>query len=113
MAIRNQIIMFMYMCFSEYGFSLQTLFKLLGVRDFLPNDQILKFLATTVCKDKWTQALCSNVVFLFSGYDPKQLNMVCIIQCTILYCIMYPIVFALLPVTHSVLTFMTFALFLC
>ncbi|XP_048240638.1 lysosomal acid lipase/cholesteryl ester hydrolase-like [Haliotis rufescens] len=50
------------------------IYKLFKHRDFLPHDEILQLLADTVCQDKHTRFLCSNVLFLIAGYDVSNLN---------------------------------------
>lgn len=42
----------------------------------------MKWLADNVCvKDDPLHSLCSNILFLFCGFDPKELNAVSIYQC--------------------------------
>ncbi|XP_022293605.2 gastric triacylglycerol lipase-like [Crassostrea virginica] len=55
-------------------FTDELLFALLGRRDFLPNDWIFKVLGSTLCKEKITSIICTNVIFLLAGYDTSNLN---------------------------------------
>jgi hypothetical protein len=41
----------------------------------LPSDKLIKYLADEFC-DKDLKFICSNLLFLFAGFDEKQLNMV-------------------------------------
>lgn len=51
------------------------LFDVFGVRDFLPSDDIIHWLATYVCKPTDLKELCSNIIFIVCGFDKPQLNM--------------------------------------
>merc|ERR1719193_235635 len=52
---------------------IEDLFRIFGVREFLPNDEILDWLARGLCT--WeTRIFCSDLLFVISGYDPQQLN---------------------------------------
>ena len=51
-------------------------FKIFGIRDFLPSDDILHWMATYVCEPTDLRVFCSSVIFLISGFDVPQLNMV-------------------------------------
>ncbi|XP_048769439.1 gastric triacylglycerol lipase-like [Ostrea edulis] len=55
-------------------FTDELLYGLLGRRDFLPNDWIFKVLGSTLCKEKITSIICTNVIFLLAGYDTSNLN---------------------------------------
>ena len=55
---------------------LQDFFKIFGVRDFLPSNDILKWMATYVCEPTDLRVFCSSVIFLICGFDVPQLNMV-------------------------------------
>lgn len=61
--------------FRHLGPELEFLFKLLGVRDFLPSDFLIHWLADHVCDEHVLDLICSNIVFLIAGYDKTQLNM--------------------------------------
>lgn len=52
-----------------------SLLRVLGGEEFLPSSQLKKSLARKVCTKKYLDQLCSNTLFLISGYNPKQLNM--------------------------------------
>ncbi|XP_069136610.1 gastric triacylglycerol lipase-like [Argopecten irradians] len=49
-------------------------YLLLGRKDFLPNDLIIKILGDTLCKETTTRAVCSDILFLCAGYDIHNLN---------------------------------------
>ena len=49
-----------------------------GVRDFLPSNEITKWLAKNVCTEDIPALLCENILFLLGGYDVEQMNTVCI-----------------------------------
>lgn len=53
---------------------IEDLFAVLGVRDFLPSDDIIRWLATYVCKPTDLEEICSNIIFLICGFDISQLN---------------------------------------
>ena len=53
---------------------LQDLFRLLGVRDFLPNNKLIRFLGSTVCETFGLRVLCEDVLFILAGFDRQQLN---------------------------------------
>ena len=61
-------ILFIYLIFS------QDLFKIFGIRDFLPSDFIIRWLAKYVCSDKDLETFCSDIIFIICGFDKKQLN---------------------------------------
>ncbi|EDV27058.1 uncharacterized protein TRIADDRAFT_54597 [Trichoplax adhaerens] len=53
---------------------LSDLFQLLGYKDFLPNDFLIKLLATEVCGTRYLNKLCEDMIFLITGFDKPQLN---------------------------------------
>ena len=50
------------------------MFKIFGVRDFLPSNSAIKWLAQNVCSKEDLKTLCSNALFIIAGFDKKQLN---------------------------------------
>ena len=61
--------------FINVSFSFKELFHaLFGRKDFMPNSQILDWLADKVCKHV-VQAYCENIIFLFCG-PSKYMNQV-------------------------------------
>lgn len=52
---------------------LEDLFHLFGVKDFLPNDDVMKLIANTICASDLAE-LCSDVLFLICGFDKSNLN---------------------------------------
>lgn len=53
---------------------IEILFYIFGVRDFLPSDAIIHWLAKHVCSDKDLETFCSDIIFIICGFDKKQLN---------------------------------------
>ena len=52
----------------------QGLFKIFGIRDFLPSDFIIHWLAKYVCSLEDLETFCSDIIFVIAGFDKKQLN---------------------------------------
>ena len=48
--------------------------KLLGVRDFVPNNWVMKLLADVLCAAHITENVCADVIFLLAGFDTSNLN---------------------------------------
>jgi len=49
--------------------------KMIGMNEFLPNGSFLTRLASMLCTGNWlSEKLCTNVLFLITGYDSEQLN---------------------------------------
>ena len=46
------------------------------MRDFLPSDRFIRWLADFVCSEKDLETFCGDIVFVICGFDKKQLNMV-------------------------------------
>ncbi|XP_052820111.1 gastric triacylglycerol lipase-like [Mya arenaria] len=61
--------------FSPFAYDLAFLFRLLGVKDFLPSDWLFHWLAREVCGHEIPDFLCENILFLFGGFDYKYMNM--------------------------------------
>ncbi|EDO29518.1 predicted protein [Nematostella vectensis] len=53
---------------------IEFLFKVLGVRDFLPTDDLMRVLADLVCRPDYIRVVCSDFLFLIAGMDRSQLN---------------------------------------
>lgn len=51
------------------------IWDLFGRKDFLPQNDLIKFFATEFCSKKPLSVLCGNVFFLLCGFDEKNLNM--------------------------------------
>ncbi|XP_051530604.1 gastric triacylglycerol lipase [Myxocyprinus asiaticus] len=51
------------------------IWDLFGRKDFLPQNDLIKFFATEFCSRKPLSVLCGNVFFLLCGFDEKNLNM--------------------------------------
>lgn len=60
---------------ADYLPELEDFFKIFGVRDFLPSNEVLHWMATHVCGPHELRVFCSSVVFLICGFDVPQLNM--------------------------------------
>jgi len=54
------------------------MFELFGVRDFLPQNYVVTWLASHLCTKPGLKDVCANIVFVICGYDKAQLNTVCI-----------------------------------
>ncbi|XP_055375837.1 lipase 1-like [Condylostylus longicornis] len=49
--------------------------KLLGIYEFLPNSHIMRLAGQVLCHDEAvTQVVCTNIIFLVMGYNSEQLN---------------------------------------
>ncbi|XP_071642183.1 uncharacterized protein [Temnothorax longispinosus] len=60
---------------ARFSGPLEELMKLIGMYDFEPTSEALKIFARIVCaEDAITQPLCSNILFLFGGFNKDQLN---------------------------------------
>ena len=58
--------------FSYVQSEIEIFFKMLGVRDFMPSQKWIRFLADKACPID--EAMCSNILFLMAGYDKRNLN---------------------------------------
>ncbi|XP_022116482.2 lipase 3 [Pieris rapae] len=55
--------------------SLETILKLIGANEILPNGNLNKLAGEKLCiEEAITQSLCTNLLFLFCGFDVEQLN---------------------------------------
>jgi len=52
------------------------LFDILGIRDLLPDPGLVELLGTKACAVPDIKELCANVMFLITGFDEKNLNLV-------------------------------------
>ncbi|KYQ55059.1 Lipase 3 [Trachymyrmex zeteki] len=69
--MRNPIFQFL----ARFSDPLDELFKLIGIYEFAPTDEIMKQFQKMVCaEDAITQPLCANVLFLISGFDKDQFD---------------------------------------
>jgi len=57
-------------------FLLQILFELFGIREFFPSNEVVRALASHLCNHHVARYLCENFVFLISGFDEHQTNVV-------------------------------------
>ena len=55
---------------------LQFLFKLFGYRDFLPSNELTRWMADFVCQPEDLAFFCADFVFVIAGFDRAQLNKV-------------------------------------
>lgn len=54
---------------------LHTLFKFIGVHEFLPSNNLIKTMERKICRNMiLSQLICSNILFLLCGFNYKQLN---------------------------------------
>ncbi|XP_067285988.1 gastric triacylglycerol lipase [Pseudorasbora parva] len=51
------------------------IWDLFGSKDFMPQNDLIKFFATEFCSRKPLSVLCGNIFFLLCGFDEKNLNM--------------------------------------
>uniref|UniRef100_A0A1B0CSN9 Putative triglyceride lipase-cholesterol esterase n=1 Tax=Lutzomyia longipalpis TaxID=7200 RepID=A0A1B0CSN9_LUTLO len=64
-----------FQAFAPINFPLSTLTTLLGVDEFAPSTTAFQLGGYAACQDESpVQGLCSNILFLMSGFDPPQLN---------------------------------------
>lgn len=63
---------------SYYTKEIVGLFDIFGVKDFLPNNEIIKILGRTVCVF-FEKAVCENIFFIIGGVDTKNFNSVSIL----------------------------------
>lgn len=54
--------------------STNLLYDLLGRKDFLPDSNFIRWIGKEVCGKKIPGFLCEEVLFLFGGYDAKEMN---------------------------------------
>ncbi|XP_046394222.1 lipase 3-like isoform X1 [Ischnura elegans] len=73
--------------------------NMLGMDEFLPSSDLMSFLGKVTCEDDAkVQPLCSNILFLLSGYNSEQLNTTTL-----------PVIFGHLPAGCSAKTVMHYA----
>ncbi|XP_066999665.2 lipase 3 [Anabrus simplex] len=61
--------------FSKGEAFIAVILKLLGIKEFLPNNELMDLAGKVLCKDGAIfQKVCSDVLFLIAGYDSKELN---------------------------------------
>ncbi|XP_065054699.1 lysosomal acid lipase/cholesteryl ester hydrolase-like isoform X2 [Rhopilema esculentum] len=53
---------------------LKLLFKILGVRDFMPQSWLIKWFASHICTLSFGEKVCANIIFSLCGYDVPQMN---------------------------------------
>lgn len=54
---------------------LQILTKLIGLYEFMPNNEIMQWAGETFCNDDaMTQFLCTNTLFVLCGFNRDNLN---------------------------------------
>ena len=54
----------------------QVLFDILGVHDLLPNSALIDLLGDDTCPAPGIKEVCGNIMFLITGFDEKNLNLV-------------------------------------
>lgn len=50
------------------------LFEFFGIREFLPNNRLLRALASHLCNHELVRSVCENFVFLICGFDNHRMN---------------------------------------
>jgi len=58
--------------FSYFTNELKYMFKILGVKDFLPSTTWVKYIADKVCPTD--EIMCENILFVLCGYDKTNMN---------------------------------------
>eukprot|EP00794_Sanderia_malayensis_P012755 gene12755-14062_t len=53
---------------------LKLLFKILGVRDFMPQSWLIKWLASHICTLSLGETACEDIIFILCGFDKAQMN---------------------------------------
>lgn len=59
---------------ARFGHSINSMLKLLGIGEFLPNNWIMKMFNDMYCHSTSNSNLCSSILFVLCGYDSDQLN---------------------------------------
>ncbi|KAH8287886.1 hypothetical protein KR018_006369 [Drosophila ironensis] len=60
---------------AQWHLSVSFVLKLIGVHEFLPNNEFISMFNRFVCDETtFTKEICSNVIFLTTGFDKLQLN---------------------------------------
>ncbi|KAL7642060.1 UNVERIFIED_CONTAM: hypothetical protein RMT77_007934 [Armadillidium vulgare] len=60
---------------ANYSDDFDRVMSLLGHYEFLPSDEAMTYLANNFClEEDITEPICSNFLFLISGYDPEEMN---------------------------------------
>ncbi|XP_066999666.2 lipase 3 [Anabrus simplex] len=74
-AFMNHMASPFFQIFSKGEAFMEVILKLLGIREFMPSNDLMDLGGKILCQDgAITQAVCSNVLFLIAGYDTKELN---------------------------------------
>lgn len=56
-------------------FLLKIMLRLIGANEFLPSNEFLTMFKHLICDDDTiTEAICTNVVFVITGFDKQQMN---------------------------------------
>ena len=61
-------------------FCFQDLFDILGVHNFAPKSELIKFLGITLCNNPETVIICKELFFLAIGADLRNMNKVKILM---------------------------------
>ncbi|XP_057312925.1 gastric triacylglycerol lipase-like [Hydractinia symbiolongicarpus] len=59
---------------SYFSPEIEFLIKILGIKDFFPNNWLMKLLADTICAAHFSEKYCADLIFLMTGFDTKNLN---------------------------------------
>ncbi|XP_004701412.1 lysosomal acid lipase/cholesteryl ester hydrolase isoform X2 [Echinops telfairi] len=49
--------------------------KIFGTKEFLPENEVLKWLGSHICTHVFLKELCGNLIFLLCGFNERNLNM--------------------------------------
>lgn len=60
---------------SHFSGNLESALTMLGIGEFLPNNEVMSWAGRNLCMDEVTfQPLCSNIIFLLGGWNEEQHN---------------------------------------
>jgi pimeloyl-ACP methyl ester carboxylesterase len=60
--------------FAPFVDDLDTLAHWFGTGEFLPSNEFMQWLATSMCDGGLTQTLCTSIMFMLCGYDANNMN---------------------------------------
>jgi len=58
---------------SSYQSTLESFFRMFGIREFMPSNWLLKMFATVICP--WDEKMCENIMFMMAGFDKSNLDL--------------------------------------
>eukprot|EP00111_Clytia_hemisphaerica_P020066 TCONS_00059161-protein len=60
--------------FAKAKTPLKYLFKLMGVKQFLPTSFLTKYLAKMICAKEYLNNICAGFIFIMAGFDTSNMN---------------------------------------